>query len=305
MSLRIRRLLLAGTLLFSSGPLWAEPVTLPEALRQGQESSPRVSHAKAKADAAEARARQAGVSPNPELSLEVENFAGSGAFQGLRSTETTLALSQRIELGGKRSARVEVARAERDFAFLSYKSALADLERDIRFAHANLRSAEDRAVLARDNVTASDELLRTAKVLVEVGRDPPLRELRAQAQLAEAKAEQARTFGELLVARQLLATLIGSADGEPTATIMSEDAPPTLPPDTETLDVQLAFAERGAALARVRLARADAVPDITGSAGVRRFGEGRETAFVAGISIPLPVRDRNRGCPASAHMGLN
>ena len=295
MSLRIRRLLLAGTLLFSSGPLWAEPVTLPDALRQGLESSPRVSQAKAKADAAEARARQAGVSPNPELSLEVENFAGSGAFQGLRSTETTLALSQRIELGGKRSARVEVARAERDFAFLSYKSALADLERDIRFAHANLQSAEDRAVLARDNVTASDELLRTAKVLVEVGRDPPLRELRAQAQLAEAKAEQARTFGELLVARQLLATLIGSADGEPTATIMSEDAPPTLPPDTETLDVQLAFAERGAALARVRLARADAVPDITGSAGVRRFGEGRETAFVAGISIPLPVRDRNRG----------
>jgi cobalt-zinc-cadmium efflux system outer membrane protein len=119
--------------------------------------------------------------------------------------------------------------------------------------------------------------------------------LRAQAQLAEAKAEQARTFGELLVARQLLATLIGSADGELTATIASEDAPPTLPPDTETLDVQLAVAERGAALARVRLARADAVPDITGSAGVRRFGEGRETAFVAGISIPLPVRDRNRG----------
>jgi cobalt-zinc-cadmium efflux system outer membrane protein len=237
-------------------------------LRQGLESSPRVSQAKAKADAAEARARQAGVSPNPELSLEVENFAGSGAFQGLRSTETTLALSQRIELGGKRSARVEVARAERDFAFLSYKSALADLERDIRYAHANLRSAEDRAVLARDNVTASDELLRTAKVLVEVGRDPPLRELRAHAQLAEAKAEQARTFGELLVARQLLATLIGSADGELTATIMSEDAPPTLLPDTETLDVQLAFAERGAALARVRLARADAVPDIAGSAGV-------------------------------------
>ena len=295
MSLRIRRLLLAGTLLFSSGPLWAEPITLPDALRLGQESSPRVSQAKAKADAAEARARQAGVSPNPELSLEVENFAGSGAFQGLRSTETTLALSQRIELGGKRSARVEVARAERDFAFLTYKSAVADLERDIRSAHAYLRAAEDRAALARDNVVAAEELLRTAKLLVEVGRDPPLRELRAEAQLADAKAEQARTFGELLVARRLLSTLIGSTDAELTAAVISEDAPPTLPPDTETLDVQLAVAERGAAQARVRLARAEAVPDITGIAGVRRFGEGRETAFVAGISIPFPIRDGNRG----------
>ena len=290
-----RRLLLAGALVLSPGPLLAELVALPEALRQGLESSPRVSQAKAKADAAEARAHQAGVSPNPELSLEVENFAGSGAFQGLRSTEATLALSQRIELGGKRGARVEVARAERDFAFLSYKSALADLERDIRYAHANLRAAEDRAALARDNVAAAQELLRIAKVLVEVGREPPLRELRAEAQLAEAKAEQARTFGELLVARQLLATLIGSSDTELSATVMSEDTPSALPPDTDTLDVQLAIAERAAARARVRLARADAVPDITGSAGVRRFGEGRETAFVAGISIPLPVRNRNRG----------
>lgn len=295
MSLAFRRLLLAGTFTLLSGPAWAEPVSLAEALRQGLETSPRVGQAKAKADAAEGRARQAGVSPNPELSLEVENFAGSGAFQGLRSTETTLALSQRIELGGKRNARVEVARAERDFAFLSYKSALADLERDIRATHANLRAAEDRAVLARDNVAAATELSRTAKLLVEVGRDPPLRELRAEAQLAEAKAEQARTFGELLTARQLLATLIGSSDAELTASIASEDAPPTLPADAETLDIQLANAERLAAQARVRLARADAVPDVTGSAGVRRFAEGRETAFVAGISIPLPVRDRNRG----------
>jgi outer membrane protein, heavy metal efflux system len=295
MSYRFRRLLLAGTLIFTANPVWAEPVSLAQALRQGLEASPRVGQAKAKADAAEARARQAGVSPNPELSLEVENFAGSGAFQGLRSTETTLALSQRIELGGKRRARVEVARAERDFAFLSYKSALADLERDIRSAHANLRAAEDRAMLARDNVGAATELLRTANLLVEVGRDPPLRGLRAEAQLAEAKAEQARTFGELLVARQLLATLIGSSDSELAASVASEDSPPILPPDTETLDIQLATAERAAAQARVRLARADAVPDVTGSAGVRRFAEGRETAFVAGISIPLPIRDRNRG----------
>lgn len=295
MSLHFGRLLLAGTFLLSAAPVWAKPITLADALRQGLEASPRVSLAKANADAAEARARQAGVSPNPELSLEVENFAGGGAFQGLRASETTLALSQRIELGGKRSARVEVARADRDFSFISYKSALADLERDIRFAHANLRAAEDRAVLARDSVAAAEELLRTAKLLVEVGRDPPLRELRAKAQLADTKVEQARAFGDLLVARQLLATLIGSSDRELTANVAIEVAPPNLPADTETLDIQLATAERTAAQARVRLARADAVPDVTGSAGVRRFSEGRETALVAGISIPLPVRNRNRG----------
>lgn len=292
---KIRAALLAGALLACGQAAYAEPITLADALERAAEKSPRVSQAKAQADAAEARARQAGVSPNPELNLEVENFAGSGAFQGLRSTETTLALSQRLELGGKRGARIAVASAERDYAFLTYKAALADLDRDIRLAHAELRANEDRAVLARDNTAAAEELSRTAKILVEAGRDPPLRQLRADAELAEARAEQARTFSELLIARRALATLIGSDDPELTATVGEEDTPPNLPAETPTLNEQLAVAQRSAAQARVRLARADAVPDVTASGGVRRFEEGKETAFVAGISIALPFRDRNRG----------
>ncbi len=292
---KFRAVLLAGALVACAQAAQAEPITLADALSRGADSSPRVSQAKAQADAAEARARQAGVSPNPELSLEVENFAGSGAFQGLRSTETTLALSQRLELGGKRSARIAVAAAERDFAFLTYKAALADLDRDVRLAHADLRANEDRAVLARDNTAAAEELSRTAKILVEAGRDPPLRQLRAEAALAEARAEQARTFSELLIARRLLGTLIGSDDPELSATVGDEMAPVNLPPDTPTLNEQLAVVQRNAAQARIRLARADSVPDVTASGGVRRFGEGRETALVAGVSIALPFRDRNGG----------
>lgn len=292
---RLRAMLLAGAFVACGQAAQAEPIALGDALAQGVQTSPRAAQAKALADAAEARARQAGVAPNPELSLEVENFAGSGAFQGLRSTEATLALSQRIELGGKRSARLGVARAERDFAFLTYKAALADLERDIRNAHAELRAAEDRAVLARDNTAAAEELARTARILVDAGRDPPLRQLRAESLLAEAKAEQARTFSELLTARRLLASLIGSVDPELTASVSDEAAPAAPAPDATSLNEQLATAEREAARARVQLARSDAVQDITASGGVRRFRESGDTALVAGISIPLPIRDRNRG----------
>lgn len=295
MRLSLCAALTAGAFIASSGAALAEPVTLAQALAQGAEQSPRVTQVKAQADAAEARARQAGVSPNPELSLELENFAGSGAFQGLRSTEATLAVSQRLELGGKRSARMEVARAERDFAFIAYKAALADLDRDIRVAHAELRADEDRAVQARDNTASAEQLAQTAKILVDAGRDPPLRQLRAEAGLAEAKAEQARTFGELLSSRRLLATLIGSEDDELSATFAEEAVPANVPVEAPTLNEQLAIAQKSAALARVKLARANAVPDVTASGGVRRFGEGRETALVAGVSIALPFRDRNRG----------
>jgi cobalt-zinc-cadmium efflux system outer membrane protein len=296
MRLSLRAALLAGALIASSGAALAEPVTLADALAQGAEQSPRIAEAKARADAAEARARQAGAPPNPEISLEVENFAGTGPFIGTRSAETTLEFSQRLELGGKRSARVAVASSERDFAFLSLRAAEADLERDIRLAYAELRAAEDRAVLARDNVGQARELANMAKVLVEAGRDPPLRQLRAEALLAEAQAEEARAFGEWLAARRMLADLIGSSDPELSAMVPGDEAAPgVLPPETPSLDEQLVVAERDAARARISLARAEAVPDITASGGVRRINDGRETAFVAGISVALPIRDRNRG----------
>ena len=291
-----RAALFAGVFIFSSGTACAEPISLADALAKGGETSYRLAQAKAQLDAAEARARQAGVSPNPEIGLVVENFAGSGPFRATRSTETTLAISQRLELGGKRSARVEVARTERDFAALTYARAGADLARDIRIAHAELRAAEDRAILARDNVGRTQELARTASLLVEVGRDPPLRKLRAEALLAEARAEEARTFGGLLVARGLLATLTGVDDPELSA---GDDADSvsrdTQNVETPSLDERLAQTERDAAVARIRVAKADAVPDITGGVGVRRFSEGRESALVASVSIPIPIRNRNRG----------
>src|ERR1051325_4853131 len=40
--------------------------------------------------AADARITQAGLRPNPQLSVELENFAGTGAVKGVEALETTL-----------------------------------------------------------------------------------------------------------------------------------------------------------------------------------------------------------------------
>lgn len=296
MYISLRAALLAGAFAVSSALALADPISLSDALSQGTETSPRLVKAKALAEATEARARQAGVSPNPEIGLDVEDIAGTGAFSGLRSMETTIAISQRLELGGKRSARVAVARAERDIAFLAYQRAHVDLAFDIRAAFAQLQAADDRVNLARENVGRAEELAKTANILVEVGRDPPLRRLRADALLAEAKAEEAQRFGDLLTARRLLATLIGSVDSELSALPSNaEEQAPAMAAGISNLDEKLVEAERDAADARIKLARSNAVPDITASGGIRRFSEGRETAFIVGVSIPLPFRDRNRG----------
>ena len=181
MSKSLGTLLFAGMLTMASQPAFAEPVSLSDALARGQDVSPRIAKAKAELKAAEGRAMQAGVRPNPTISAEVENFSGTGPYRTFGQTETTVAVSQPFELGGKRRARKEVAAAERDFAQIALRKAEADLAYDIIMSHAELRAAEDRAKLADSVYARAVELARIAETLVDVGRDPPLTKLRADA----------------------------------------------------------------------------------------------------------------------------
>lgn len=300
MSKSLCTLLFAGMLAMSGRPAFAEPVSLSDALARGQDVSPRIAKAKAELEAADGRAMQAGVRPNPVVSAEVENFSGTGPYRTFGQTETTVAVSQPFELGGKRRARKEVAAADRAIARIALRKAEADLSHDIIVSHAELRAAEERAVLARQVLARAVELARIAETLVDVGRDPPLTGLRADALLAEAKAGKLRAEAELLSARQRLALLIGSEDPELSAAVQDMAPPLALADSAQSLDERMAVAERDAAAARVKLAQAEAVPDVTASGGVRNFRESGDTAFIVGVSIPLPVFNRNRGNIAAA-----
>lgn len=295
MPISLRAALMAAALV-TAFPALAEPITLEAAIERAIASQPRLAAAAARVDAAEARTRQANVGPNPQVSLEVEDFAGSGPFRGLDSTQTTLALSQQLEIGGQRGARRAVAASERDVAALALLRERIDLIRDVELAFAELGAATDHAVLARDNAEQAASLANTARILVAEGRDPPLRQLRAEAALAEARAAEAETFSLMLAARRNLAVLIGSDDPELTAvTGAPQPRERTNDPAFIGIDERLAEAERQVAAARVTLARTAATPDVTVSGGLRRFNDGRDTALVAGVSLPIPIRDRNRG----------
>ena len=82
------------------------PLTLVEALENASGMSPAIGIAGAQIDAARARQRQAGAGLNPELSYDIENFGGANSLRGMDGSESTVGLSQTIELGGKRSARL-------------------------------------------------------------------------------------------------------------------------------------------------------------------------------------------------------
>src|SRR5690606_32419595 len=213
----------------------------------GDRINPRIVGPQEDIAAARALVGQAGLRPNPEVSLEAENFAGTGEFSGVRAIEYTLAARLPIERGNKRQARVQAAGAELAVAELRGELALTDLGRTVRERYIAAVAAEARAGLAQDILERSRELARIAGVLVDVGREPPLRALRAQSELAEAEAELKAAQAEALGARFALGALWSAGNAPPVPTTFPDIEPPLeLLARQDGLQVRLAAAERAA-----------------------------------------------------------
>ena len=80
-------------------------IKLEEAIAKAIEASPRLQSSKAGLAAAKGAEQQAKYWPNPELEFEAENVSGDGQYSGTDSAEYTYSLSQKVEIGGKRSSR--------------------------------------------------------------------------------------------------------------------------------------------------------------------------------------------------------
>lgn len=295
----------AGAVLIGSSALAqsASPIDLSGALAQVRGQTPIGAAAEAGVSAAHGRVRQAGALPNPEASVQAEGFSGTGPYRGLNQAETTFALSQRLELGGKRQARVGAARAELTVAELRLALQRADLELAARERFAEAYAAKDKVSLAQAAVDRAQDLSRVANIMVEAGREPPLRASRARAALSEAEAALIAARTDYESTKRALAAVWGATS--PPSDVVGPwelpSAPGDLAPDpTQSLDLKLAEAESGAARAVVRRERSLATPDVAVQAGLKRYDTG-DRALVAGISAPLPLFDRNRGAVAAAH----
>lgn len=283
-----------ATLAPRTGPLPSN-LTLPQALDEAAARSPAVVAAEAEVASAEARVRQSGYRSNPELSLELENVAGTGELRGIQSLETTLAVNQRLDVGGRRSARVNAARAELAVQQIRLAIARADLAQSVREQFARAIASREKLAQATENLERARELARVAGILVEAGRDPPLRALRARSAFAQAQADREVAEAEELAARSSLAALFGVA--EPLVAVSGSmlDVPShQISPET-SLEVRLADAERVAAEARVREQLAERRLDPAVGVGVRHVRETGDFGLVAGVSMPLRVFDNNRG----------
>lgn len=303
MNARLSVLFASGALALCLSPaagMTAAPgvvMTLEEAVARAEATFPTRAAAAASLRAADAQRRVAGLRPNPSLESMTENVAGTGAYRGLRSSETTVGLSVPVELGGKRSARIAVAEAQGGRALLDARIAAADLRLRVVQAYNEAAAAQQRAQIAREQVTIAAEVLRVARVKIKAGSASPLEEQRADvARLnAEGAAERAERTAHLTLVNlaRIVGAPVAAIDQQWFARISSMGPPPAVDVGS-TLTAAAAKADVATASAQVRLARSQRVPDVTISASARRLEASNDTAAVFGLSVPLPLFNNGR-----------
>ncbi len=250
----------------------------------------------------EAQALQASLLPNPEVALELENFAGNGPVSGFDATETTLQLSQQIQLAGKRAKRTRAAVLEGDLASWDYEMRRLELFAEVVQAYTAVVAAQERVQLNEELIKIAEKFLQSIEQRVKAGKISPARMARARVELVNTRIELNRSRAELETARQQLASTWGSMQPQFERVAGKLDSIVALPPLEKLLQSisdnpriarwAVAMEQRRAAL---ELARANRIPDPIVSAGVRHLNEINSSALVAGLSIPLPFFDRNQG----------
>lgn len=294
---------IAGAIGLLAGLGYAQPrdtLTLERAqtlLRQ----HPSLSALTSEVEAREKLAAQAGALPNPSLSVEAENFAGTGPLSGTQGLETTTRLEQTLELGGKRSLRRGQAQAEMRIAQSERGLKEAELSVELREVFSEALKLQERLrILSRDTLFLK-EVVEVSRRRAQAGGGGVAEEGKLRLAFSQARMEATNAGTELEVAFQRLALMMGLSGPDFKAVRESETG---VFPEWATVERSLENhpellrwkSERELRQLSLRSARAQNMPDLGINAGVRRLNAGGgDWAVVGGVSIPLPVWNRNSG----------
>lgn len=271
-------------------------------------------------EAARGLVQQASLRPNPQVDIErKEQINGS-------DNDTMVGAMLPLELGGRRSARVLVAQRELEIK----ERLLADRE---RLLAAEVRSKFGEALgellklgFTEDLLSTTDRGYNLVAARVAEGRTAPLEQNMVLVEVNRIRSMRESGEGKVEVAMLELRNLMGMRPEEPLRLRGDLDhliePLPSLVTATELAirerpDVQAARALETLAEARIAQARSEGRLDasVTGKYELMNFGfpqrgfnssgqlvpiQGRFHSLSVGVTLDLPVRNRNQGNIAAA-----
>jgi cobalt-zinc-cadmium efflux system outer membrane protein len=293
-------------------------------IRRALQANAEIAAARLDLDRARARVQQAGLRPNPTLTTEEASGKLAGS-EDEREFSTSLAFA--IELGGKRARRIDAAEAELAVTQAELADRERRLTREVLSAYIDVVAAARELQITSGLKDLDDQTVRVVRTRVEQGDAPPLELNLLLTETARLDSERALAQGRLDAALSALRILVGLEPAEP---LPVADAPtalaarPVAPSDLEASiaaalearpDLRLARLNEAVTEAGLRLSRAQRIPDLEVSGALsmsRNFlnPDGalpildRDRAVTLGVSVPLPLFNRNQGAIAEAQVAV-
>lgn len=273
----------------------ANTLTLESALQSAFADNPDLAAAQWEIDIAQGGRQQAGLIPNPVASWDAEDTR--------RSTRTTtLKLTQTLELGGKRGARIDVASRAQDAAAQELEQRRNLLRAEVIDGFYGALRAQERLELAQRSVALAERGLVVANGRVTAGKSSPVEATRAQVQLSEIRLERSRAEIGVTDAYRRLAAITGNANTDFQRVEAGASAIPALPSTTQllarldnTAELRLAELQIQQREAGLGLEKALRIPDLDVSIGSQYDASVRERVNLVGVSMPIPLFNRNQG----------
>lgn len=277
-----------------------ENLSLEQALEWAERRQPELAEARALIEAAGGRAEQAGKFPNPDGIAKIEQAPFSGRTAG--EAQYLAGIAQPVPLGGRLSKAREAETIERDRRISQLEVRRRELHRRVHSAFATALYQEQAFQSQTKIAESTEKAVTMTRARADAGDALPEDVARAEMELARAKVELRRTASLREQAMFALAAAIGDPGLSVRSLAGELDAAfeiPTLESIAADLSSNPTAVAAEAAVrvesARVELAKAQRIPDVKVEVLYRRLQAEKENTFDVGLSIPLPLFDRNQG----------
>ncbi|HEY6216840.1 MAG TPA: TolC family protein [Pyrinomonadaceae bacterium] len=259
-------------------------------------------------ETAEAEKLTARLRPNPQFTLGLADLPLNLSGPFIKEQTYSYGVSRTIELGGKRSKRIDVATANADVARGQFQMTVWQLTNDLKRKFYTVVLNQSLLNLARENEATFTEIVKHTSELVNAGEISGLDLERVEVEKLKFDTDLANSERDYEVAlRDLRFTLggdyramdievAGTMDYEPYQFSFTELRDKAL---AERPDLKAAQLSERAADANIRLQNAQRIPDLSLGGGIDQAPSGTST-YTAGIGITLPISDRNQGERAKA-----
>lgn len=301
--------------LMNSLPVSAQTVSEPLTLRDAMEATlrlhPQLRRFPLRRESISGDRELAGLRPPLTFNAGLEDAIGTGNLSGFEGAEFTISLSQVVELGNKRSARVAIADSRISALDTELEITELDLLAEVAYRYIDVVAAQASVELQGQARALAEETLDYLEPLVEAGRAPEFELGRARAGLSNARVAERLAQRNLEASRVQLSTMWQSQS--PTFTSVDSDLfevgeagsiNTLLIALLENPSIQMYASEERLLQARLREAQAQQASNVQWSAGIRHLKGIDDTGLVFNVSIPLGAKQRASGSIRAAQANL-